>query len=133
MKKLLISLLVAGVLVGTVYAAAAAITVGGVDDLGSGGAAVADLIPDITDTAYNLDADDNTLVASVDVTYGLAGSTISGCVTTVQLGASGDPDFGEGTSSSHSIDDATPSVVVVTLDSSVAAGSIIQLDVTTIC
>lgn len=65
MKKLLISLLVAGVLVGTVYGAAASLSVTGTETLGSGTEAVA-TCDTVTNVTYVLDGDDPSLLASVD-------------------------------------------------------------------
>ena len=84
MRKLLMTILVAGVLVGAVYGAAATLSVSGVDDLGS---ATTDVkspgvsTVTVTDVRYNLLASDASKIASVTV-----GLTNSGPTETCDVG-----------------------------------------------
>ena len=96
MKKLLISLLVAGGLIGAVFGAANSLVVQGVDDLGGSSDPVA--IPGgstvtISEVGYNLESDDISLVDSVtlDVTVTASEET---CTIDVQLTASGGATLG---------------------------------------
>ena len=68
MKKLLISLLVTGVLIGAVYGAAASITIGGVDKLGSGSSAVVANPTGVSDVLWVL-ANDPTKVDKVTIDF----------------------------------------------------------------
>ena len=87
MKKLLTSLLVAGVLVGAVYGAAASIAVGGVDDIGSGIATIT-APPDVSGIEWELDANDSTVVTSAKVTFDT--SVGAGSDVTLQILEDGD-------------------------------------------
>ena len=68
MKKLIISLVLAMALIGAVYGAAASITVGGVDKLGSGASAVL-ANPDTTDIAWRIKVSDTSKVDQATVTF----------------------------------------------------------------
>ena len=71
MKKLIISLVVAMALIGAVYGAAAGLTIGGVDDLGSASVAVDNPSAgsvNVTDVTWTIDAMDVTLVDDAKIT-----------------------------------------------------------------
>lgn len=68
MKKLIISLVLAMALIGAVYGAAASITVGGVDKLGSGTSAVL-ANPDTTNIAWRIKVSDTSKVDQATVTF----------------------------------------------------------------
>ena len=70
MKKLLITLLVAGALIGAVYGAAAALSINGVDDLGSGQFTVVspdNATTEVTDLVWTIDPNDISLVSAAAV------------------------------------------------------------------
>ena len=88
MKKILIALLVAGALIGATYGAAAAIVVGGVDQLGSNDAAVSPT-GTTTDIAWTLDTADITLVTGAVVK--LTTATAAGDTVCIQVSDSSGP------------------------------------------
>ncbi|MCH7608740.1 MAG: hypothetical protein IIC94_09285 [Chloroflexi bacterium] len=92
MKKLLISLLVAGVLVGAVYGAAASLAVGGADDLGSGSDTV--LSPDtdsvtVTDIVWTIDPNDATKISAATVELTASDTGDETCDVGLNINSSG--------------------------------------------
>ena len=66
MRKVLMSLLLGGILIGAAYGTAASLTVGGVDDIGAGEQAIANP-GSYTDVTYTLLAADNSIASKVGI------------------------------------------------------------------
>ena len=135
MKKLIITLVVAFTLIGAVYGAAASITVGGVDSLGSGTSTV--LAPggnttlSVSDVSWTLDATDVTEVEDIVVRVSNTASGTDEATCTLTISVSGDPFSGtqgfDGPAGSGFVD---VTFAAVNLDAELIAG---ELAATIIC
>ena len=88
MKKILMTLLVSGVLVGAVYGVANSLTLGGVDDLGAAVTSVDDpsaASVSVTDISWSIDDTDATLVEGFSITLTEDGTKEETCTVAVNV------------------------------------------------
>ena len=134
MKRILISLLVVGALIGAVYGAAASINITGVDNLGSGSSSVT-ANPNVIDVSWNLLGTDTTKLDSMNVEFAsvlAAGTSIGIQLWDDNTGNVCDGTVKEQTNQSSIINSilGTDAILTFDLDNTTNAGAVKCVDIT---